>query len=275
MLSYLKGSVKRKKARRVTREYPAVIRNFNLEKEGPLQFACWQNPLVSEFCLKQQNVDFFRKFINEGDMVIDIGAHIGDTTVPMGLAAGAGGLALGFDPNPFVFKILEMNASLNRDKTNIVPCQYAVSAAEQEFYFLSSEASFGNGAISLTKKSKQGRYVHPDKVRGVNLMDFLDLNYKHWLGKLTFIKIDAEGYDKEIIKSLSGLLGKYKPVLVAESYGRNSEEEKLELYDVISRHGYKVNSFVDFDVNGTFAPIGSRNDILKWKKTVNLLAVPV
>ena len=52
-------------------------------------------------------VDFYKKCIKKGDFVIDIGANVGDTTVPMAIAAGAEGLTLGFDPNPYVYKILE------------------------------------------------------------------------------------------------------------------------------------------------------------------------
>lgn len=274
MFNYLRGSIKRKVARRITREYPAVIRSYNLEKEGTIRFACWQNPLAPPFSIGQESVDFFRRFIKKGDLVIDIGAGIGDTTVPMGIAAGADGLTLGFDPNPFVFRVLEINASLNKGKANIVPYRYAVSSNDQEFFYISSEASYGNGAISPVRNSKHGRFVHPDKVQGINLIDFLDKNYRSWLGKLTFIKIDAEGYDREIIESLSGLLRRYNPVLVAESFGGNSDEEKLELYDLINSLGYETSCFIDFDINTPLTLFKTRSDILKWKKTINLFAVP-
>jgi len=151
MLEYFKKSYQRKLARRVTKEYPPTVDQVNLKKEGAIDFANWSNPLVPHYTLTQQCVDFFRQFIKEGDLVIDVGANIGDTTVPMALAAGKSGVALGFDPNPYVYKILEANAKLNRDKTNIVPQPYAISKEEEEFYFISSEASFGNGGISSTR----------------------------------------------------------------------------------------------------------------------------
>ena len=118
-------------------------------------------------------VDFYKKCIKKGDFVIDIGANVGDTTVPMAIAAGAEGLTLGFDPNPYVYKILEKNASLNRDKTNIKPHCLAISTEEDSFYFISSEASFANGGIATTKESKHGKFIYPEKINGVNLMQFL------------------------------------------------------------------------------------------------------
>jgi FkbM family methyltransferase len=275
MINYFKESFRRKQARRYTREYPATVNDYVLEKDGAVRFANWDNPLVPEIKINQAAVDFYRKYISKGDMVIDIGTNIGDTTVPMALAAGSGGLTIGFDPNPVVFKILEINSSLNREKTNIVPYRYAITAREEEFYFISSEASFSNGAISQTRESNHGRFIYPEKVRGVNLMEFLDENHASWLPRLSFIKIDAEGYDKEIIKSISPLIEKYKPVLVTESFGDSSVSEKHELYDVIHRNRYRIYYFSDFDVEAGTTELKNRDDILRWKETVNLVSIPV
>jgi hypothetical protein len=54
----------------------------------------------------------------------------------------------------FKAEFCDSNASLNKDKTNIVPINFAISQTEEEFYYISSEASFCNGGISLTTKSK-------------------------------------------------------------------------------------------------------------------------
>jgi FkbM family methyltransferase len=51
-------------------------------------------------------VDFYQRFLTKGAVAIDIGAHTGDTTVPMALAAGNTGLVLAFEPNQYVYKIL-------------------------------------------------------------------------------------------------------------------------------------------------------------------------
>ena len=207
--------------------------------------------------------------------MIDIGANIGDTTVPMALAAGSTGITLGFDPNPYVFKILEKNTTLNKDKQNIVPLPYAITVKEEEFYYVSSEASFSNGGIAPTKESKHGKFFHPEKIKGINLKSFLEEKYNDKITSLSFIKIDTEGYDKEIIKSIADLLAKYKPVIVAESFGKSAEEDKLELYDVIANLGYELSYFEDFDIDANVVKLTNRNDILNWKKTINLFTVPV
>jgi FkbM family methyltransferase len=274
MLNYFKESFRRKKARRITQEYSVKINSFTLRDEGKVDFANWNNPLVSPMAITQEMVDFFKKFINKGDLVIDIGANIGDTTVPMAIAAGSNGLTLGFDPNPYVYKILEKNALLNKEKQNIVALPYAVTVKEEEFYYVSSEASFANGGISATKNSAHGKFVYPDKIQGVNLLALLEQKYNDYLKNLSFIKIDTEGYDKEIIKSISDLIEKYKPTLVAESFVNNTPEEKIELYNVIKKHGYQIFYFEDFNINAKFIEIENSNDMTKWKENINIYAVP-
>jgi len=275
MLNYLKNSFRRKIARRFTKEYPTIITHYEFEKDGKIDFAEWTNPLTSLSGLHQETIDFFRKFIKEGDLVIDIGANIGDTTVPMALAAGKSGLALGFDPNPYVYKVLAENAKLNTDKLNIDPLCYAISVQEEEFFFISSEASFANGGISPTKESRHGKFVHTEKIRGVQLMRFLEKNYADWLPKLSFIKVDTEGYDKEILKSIADLISSHKPIIVAESFGKSTDKAKMELFEVITQHGYEVFYFADFDSTAQIIPIKTKEEIIQWRNTINVYAMPV
>lgn len=274
-LNYFKESLRRKKAKRFTQEYQGIINSFNLKDEGKVDFTNWDNPLVKPLIITQEMVDFFKKFIQKGDLVIDIGANIGDTTVPMALAAGSSGVTLGFEPNPYVFKILEKNASLNKEKQNIVPLPYAITVKEEEFYYISSEASFSNGGISPTKNSRHGKFIYPGKVKGINLQAFLELNYQAKLKKLSFIKIDTEGYDKEIIKSISGLIEKYKPAIVAESFKHSTPMEKVELYNIIKQHNYEIYYFEDFNISARIIKLEKSEDITDWKKTINIYALPI
>jgi len=275
ILNYLKESLRRRKAKKITSEYPALINSFNLKDEGKVDFANWDNPLVSPIIINQEMVDFFKKFITKGSLVIDIGANIGDTTVPMALAAGASGITLGFEPNPYVYKILEKNTSFNKDKQNIVPLPYAITVQEEEFYYISSEASFANGGISPTKKSIHGKFIYPEKIKGINLHAFLEQNYPEKIKNLSFIKIDTEGYDKEILKSISGLIEKYKPAIVAESFKYNTHDEKVELYNVIRQHNYEMFYFEDFNINARVIKLENSEDLVKWGKTINFYAIPI
>lgn len=265
MFEYFIKSFKRKIARRFTKKYPFRIDTFDLEKYGKVRFANWENPLVHNFTISMNNVSFFEKFLKEGDLAIDIGANIGHTTTSMALATGKEGLTIGFDPNPYVFEVLVENAKLNPDKTNIVTYNYAITDNDGDFYYNSSEASFNNGGISTQKDNFHGKFSLETKIKGVNLESFLASNHADKLNDLKLIKIDTEGYDKEIIRSIANLLAKYKPVVITECFGENSPEEKFEQYELLKSLGYTLYYFSDFVANAEIVRIDKKEDMLKWK----------
>jgi FkbM family methyltransferase len=272
LIEYIKRKLLLKKARRVFDEYPTIVNDFSLSVEGKVQFANWVNPLMKPKSVTQSEVNFYKKFIPKGSMAIDIGTNIGDTTVPMALAAGKEGLTLGFDPNPHVFKVLQANAMLNKEKTNIIPLPYAIVDVPGEFYYTSSEASFSNGGITKEPSKFHGRYSLSTKIKGIILEDYLESEFPHWLPKLAFIKIDAEGYDKEIIISMHSLIEKYKPVVVSECFTKMNKPERDQLFDSIASRGYDLFFFEDFDENAAVIPL-TKNDMMRWKN-FNFYATP-
>ncbi|MEJ0055134.1 MAG: hypothetical protein WDN75_05435 [Bacteroidota bacterium] len=111
--------------KKVFHKYEFKQVQFDLSEYGPIQYAQWLHPGEFGKVVTRESVSFYRKYIKPGDFVIDIGANEGDTTVPMAMATGVKGVTLGIEPNPHVFKVLEFNANLNKDKTNIVPLNFA------------------------------------------------------------------------------------------------------------------------------------------------------
>lgn len=265
MFSYFVNSFKRKIARRITKEYPTTIDFFDTKAYGKIKFANWDNPLVEKKDIPEDSIEFFKKFIKEGDLVIDIGANIGHTSVPMSVACGKTGLTLSFDPNPFVFKVLAENATLNPQLSNIQPFNFAITDFDDEFYYTSSEASFNNGGISKEKGGKHGKYALKEKIKGINLEAFLKKNFAERLTKLSFVKIDTEGYDKEIIKSIKNILVEFSPVVVSECFFKSSPTDRFEHFEVLNSIGYSLFYFNNFELNTEIVPILTKEDMLKWK----------
>ncbi|MCU0417479.1 MAG: FkbM family methyltransferase [Cytophagaceae bacterium] len=265
MINYIISSIKRKLARRITKKYSTRVDTFNLTEYKDVKFVNWENPLVEPVTLSQNTLDFFKQYIKEGDVVVDIGANIGHMSTVMSLIAGKSGVTLSFDPNPFVFEILVENSKLNLDKTNIHPYNFAISDTEDEFYYNSSEASFNNGGISKDKISVHGKFSLEKKVKSVRLEDFIINNFPNDIHKLSFIKIDTEGYDIEILKSIADLLKKYKPTVITECFGKNNENKRFTQFDILTTLGYTLYYFSDFSIETELIPINKREDMLKWK----------
>ncbi|MFM9836905.1 MAG: FkbM family methyltransferase [Cyclobacteriaceae bacterium] len=270
MLNSLAQIFKRKK--KPFKEYEFEQLELNLKDEGLVQYAQWMHPGESQARFTQTHVDLFKHYIKRGDFVIDIGAQQGDTTVAMALAAGAEGTTLGLEPNPHSFKILEANSKLNKEKTNIIPLNFAASTEDGEFTFGSGDPSYGNGGlVGFTHNEKRNvRYTF--QVTGKNLHKYLVANYNQLLPKLTFIKIDTEGYDKEIIKAMPEIINQYRPYMAIECFGPSLKEEKLELFDLLTAKKYSLYKIDDFNLSTKMKIERSKAAI---KDTYNILAIPI
>ena len=274
VLNYFRQSLSRKRARSIKAVYPFRIDTFELEQEGIIQFANWTNPLGINRTMIQGEVNFFRRFAVPGSCCIDIGANIGDTTVPMALSVGPEGLTIAFEPNPLVYEGLKANALLNKGKVNIITIPYAVTETDGNFFYNSSEASFGYGGVSADKNEalKHGKFQLDEQIQGVNLESYLNKHYLEYLPKLSFIKIDVEGHDKDIIRSIYSLIEQYKPAIVAEVFDYSTAEERLELFDLVAIHKYNIFYFYEFMDSTEIYPL-KRDDMIS-KKNFNFYAIP-
>jgi FkbM family methyltransferase len=233
-------SLRRKKLKREFREYGSVIETFQVGSDGPVKVAQWKHPFYHPLKLDAGLVSFYRQFIKTGDFAIDIGAHAGDTTIPMALAAGETGAILALEPNRYVYAVLDENAKLNREKTNILPLCIAATADDGVFSFNYSDASFCNGGFLSKREVSDPYHKYTLAIQGRNLDQLLRTEYASYLTKLSFIKVDAEGYDKVIIKNLSGIINDFHPYILSECNHYLVKAERDELFDIMSTGGYTL-----------------------------------
>lgn len=238
-----------------------------IEPYGAIEYAQWLHPCETPKIMSSEVIQFYESYVPKNSFIVDIGAHTGDTTVPMAIAAGCGGLTLALEPNPHVFKILEKNSQLNRDKTNIKAVCLAATQEDGWFEFDYSDASFCNGGFFSRIKNANHRHKHKLKVQGKNLNNYLTHHFGDYLDRLSFIKIDAEGYDKEILKNLAPLLKKYHPTLLTECNKHLFEEERYELFNIFKEIGgyalFKVEELDAYRKQGM--PINLPETMLTWE----------
>ena len=272
MLHFLKKQLaKYKQAKQGVLEYGSEVKTFEIEGIGKVDFAQWLHPSEKPVILTKSHVDFYRELAQKSGVIVDIGTHTGDTTVPMALAVGKEGLVIGLEPNKYVFKILETNASLNKEMTSIDAYCFAATKDEGSFAFNYSDASFCNGGFLSEIKNQKHNHHYELEVQGKNLQDFLYKNYADRLDKLDLIKIDAEGYDKEILKTIPKILDTYKPNLMIECYKKLTSEERDELFDITVGHGYTLYYLENFEDGGLKVEIS--RDQMNDKKHFEMLAI--
>lgn len=271
MINYIQKKIAKRKRKRTFQEYGYLVDKFQVDGIGEVEYAQWLHPSVRPTQVTASNVRFYQQLARPGSMIIDIGAHAGDTTVPMALAAGKNGMVLALEPNQYVYEVLKKNAQLNPDLTNIIPLCLAATEEDGEFAFNYSDASFCNGGyLSQIEKQRHG-HAYTLKVRGINLQRLLQQQYSEYLPKLDLLKIDAEGYDKEILKTIPDILKNYRPNLMVECYKRLNHAERAELYEVITQHGYDLFRLDNFEDNGARIPVRKEN--MNDEKHFEILAI--
>lgn len=271
MFSFIRRKIWKTRQTKTFEEYGAVIKNFQVEEIGQVQYAQWLHPFDRPKKITTSNVRFYKSLVRPGAMVLDIGAHTGDTTVPMALAAGKDGLVLALEPNPYVFKILQQNAFLNPGNTNIIPACFAATATPGKFSFNYSDASFCNGGFLSQIKSKRHRHHYTLEVEGKNLQQYLLHNYQDELHRLDLVKVDAEGYDKEILKTIPALLKTYRPAFITECYKKLNTGERDELFDIFDTNGYQLFYLENFEAGNLKKRILKKN--MSDKKHFDFLAI--
>lgn len=227
------------------KSYGFEVRSFDLTTDGRVEYAQWLHPRESAKIVRQEAVDAVRRFIRPGDVAIDIGAHTGDSTLPIALAAGPSGCVLALEPNRFVYPVLEKNAALNPGKTRIVPLMFAATPDDGEIEFEYSDSGFCNGGRH--EGISRWRHAHAFRLRvqGRNLERYLRAHHADLLPRLRYIKVDAEGFDHTILTTLDRLIAERNPYIKAEVYKHTSREQRERFFDFLAGHGYAVHRFED------------------------------
>ena len=239
-----------------------AVKSFDLPADGALHYAQWQHPAERDRTFVQEDVDELRRYLSPGDVAIDVGAHSGDSTLPIALAVGIQGCVLAFEPNRYVFPILEENARLNSEKTNIIPLMYAAALQDGSMEFEYSDAGFCNGGRHEGISKWRHGHAFKLEVEGRNLEKLVLADYPDLVDRFRYIKIDTEGYDASVLRSISGLVSRCKPYIKAEMYKKSNAAQRAALYHTIADHGYelfKVESEADYRGQKL-----SDGDLMKW-----------
>jgi FkbM family methyltransferase len=256
--------------RSAPREYGSEIVTFPLRGHGDVRFARWLHPGETPKTITAAGVDALRSFLHEGDVAIDIGAHTGDSTLPIALALGARGTVFALEPNPYVFKVLALNATLNPAAARIVPLMFAAMPTDGEFEFEYSDAGYCNGGFHSGMSAWKHGHFSTLRVAGRNLTEYLRQHAAPDLARLRYIKIDTEGFDRAVARSLADVLRTQRPYLKTEIYKHLPDAERAGYYGDLRELGYRVFKCEDAEYKGV--ELGPR-DLSRWKH-FDVFAVP-
>jgi FkbM family methyltransferase len=165
----------------------------------------------------EAEVSMMRAFLHEGSTVIDVGANIGDLTVPLARAVGTTGKVYAIESHPEVFNVLCANLALNLLR-NVKPINAFVASSDD---VETGSPFWGKFAYVSDKWAPQ--YLALDTVE---------------LTACDLIKIDVDGKELEVLRSGEMQVERFRPVLYFENDVREASAELLGY--VIDKLGYRA-----------------------------------
>lgn len=178
---------------------------------GPYIGKCFE--LYGEY--SESEVSMIRSLLRPGDTAVDVGANIGDLTVPIAGMVGESGRVYAIESNPNVFNVLCANLALN-----------GIRNAKAINAFVASNASVDTsgvwGKFAYTSEKWPTQYLS---------LDSLGLSACHLL------KIDVDGKELEVLRSAEATLRRHRPVLYFEN---DQRAESAELLQFAFDQGYEL-----------------------------------
>lgn len=247
------------------------IVEITVDKNLSCQWALWKNPKNHNSLPRIRDYPILKLFLKSGDFAIDIGAHIGDTTLSMGLCVGKKGLTLALEPNLATYRVLKANSELNLDQTNIEPLNLAAMEYDGNYVFQYNEPSLMNGGYQKgISRFKHASFFNVD-VKGVNLADLLSRDYKDNLKNLKFIKTDLEGADFTFFQTIKDIIKKHLPVIQSEINGVMSNSIRNSYVQNLKELGYVVFALKSENLDSIYE---LKQELIDSEKTFDIFAIP-
>src|SRR5215211_7369391 len=146
----------------------------------------------------------------EGDIVVDVGAHIGKYTIIASKMVGSQGKVTAIEAHPVNYDILKKNIVLNK-LDNVIALNYAVHSKETKvkLYEPGQEKGFtiyNTIMTDRTLESKNQKYIEVK----ANTLD--SLLVENGINQANWIKIDVEGAEYEVLRGAINILSSSKDI---------------------------------------------------------------
>jgi FkbM family methyltransferase len=165
-----------------------------------------KNDLINMTIREDEIIERFTP--KEGDVVIDIGAHIGRYTIIGAKRVGTNGKVVAIEANPSNFEMLNRNIKLNQ-LTNIISLNNAVYSKETKIKLYLPGEELGHtiyNTVMSDRAKNEDKFV---EVSANTLDYFLQLK---GITDVNWIKIDVEGAEFEVLKGATNVLSKSKDI---------------------------------------------------------------
>lgn len=172
----------------------------------------------------ESEVDVFRFYVHDGDAVADCGTNVGYHTLALASLVGKDGLVLAVEPQRPMFQLMCANAITNGN-LNVHPVLAALSHSEGYTRFDTPDYTKINtfGGFRTTEEA----VVQSGTATRVERLD--QLWFSLFEKPISFIKIDVEGSEPDVIIGASELIKRDRPVMYIENDRKENSARLMNL----------------------------------------------
>ena len=148
---------------------------------------------------RKQRREFYSAFLRRGDLVFDVGANLGNYAEAL---CAVGATVVAIEPDPRNLKVLRRR--LKTECVHIEPCALGSSEGTAELRIASDRVDISTLSAQWAENMK-AHWQGTVRVQ-VRTLDSIAKDY----GIPKYVKVDAEGYDAEVLRGMS-----FRPQIVS------------------------------------------------------------
>lgn len=164
------------------------------------------------FTPSEPELGLARRWLRAGDGVLDVGAYVGQYTIPLARTVGERGRVMAVEPSLENFELLVANVAA-AGCTNVTLLNVAASRDIRLVQVETPLWDDGTKAQSRTRVAERGE----DAV----LAYPLDRLVGEAMEGLRLVKVDVEGHERDVLDGMGELIRVARPVLIVEASGNH------------------------------------------------------
>jgi FkbM family methyltransferase len=192
----------------------------NVPKYGYQAYCRTEDDFNDFVIMTQHEHDLVKCFSpKKGDVVVDVGAHMGLYTMISSKHVGPYGKVIAIITDPQIFDMLNHNIKLN-NITNVMPFNYIPYSKEMDMVLV---------RYSRMLLGKNGKPNTVNKTIAVHVNTLDNLLQHNRINEVNWIKIDVEGAELEVLKGAHNVLSNSKDIaLLIEVHGKDNYKPLTE-----------------------------------------------
>jgi FkbM family methyltransferase len=181
---------------------------------------------LGSFRTAEPEYDLLSSLTAPGDWVIDIGANVGHYTLKLSELVGKTGRVIAIEPVPDTFELLAGNAALARHRN--ITLVNAAAADSARLAWMSIPKFDDTGLTNYYQAELADAQTESSLQVMCIAVDALELPHT-----VRLIKIDTEGHELSVLRGMTKLLQRDRPILIVE-------DNAPEVVSFLTELGYRA-----------------------------------